>query len=52
VFEGDGLPALICESCSGLVDKFYDFKELCINSESTLKDHLKTQKLEEREVRY
>jgi hypothetical protein len=52
VFEGDGLPALICESCSCLVDKFYDFKELCKNSESTLKDHLETQKLEGREVRH
>jgi len=50
--EGDGLPSLICEQCSGLVTKFYDFKELCRNSESTLRDHLQTLKLEGRKVRY
>jgi len=52
MFEGDGLPSLICEQCSGLVTKFYDFKELCKNSESTLRDHLQMQKLEGRKVRY
>jgi len=52
VFEGDGLPTLICEQCSGLVDKFYDFKELCKNSESTLRDHLENQKLDGTEVRH
>jgi len=52
MFEGDGLPSLICEQCSGLVTKFYDFKELCRNSESTLRDHLQMQKLEGRKVRY
>lgn len=50
VFEGDGLPTLICESCSSLVDKFYDFKQLCKYSESTLKDHLETQMLEGRQA--
>jgi hypothetical protein len=52
VFEGDGLPTFICEQCSGLVDKFYDFKELCKNSESTLKGYLESQKLEDRKVRH
>jgi hypothetical protein len=49
--EGDGLPTLICEQCSGLVEKFYEFKELCRNSESILRDHLETQKVEGSKVR-
>jgi hypothetical protein len=52
MFEGDGLPSLICEQCSDLVSKFYDFKELSRNSDFTLRDHLQLQKLEGRKVRY
>jgi hypothetical protein len=51
VVEGDGLPTFICEQCSGLVDKFYEFKELCRNSESALRGHLETHKLEDSKVR-
>jgi hypothetical protein len=49
--EEDGLPTLICGQCSDLVEKFYEFKELCRHSESILRDHLETRKLECSKVR-
>jgi hypothetical protein len=49
--EGDGLPSLMCEQCSDLVEKFYEFRELCRHSESILRDRLETLKLECSKVR-
>ncbi|XP_069682604.1 zinc finger protein 345-like [Periplaneta americana] len=37
VTEGDGLPASVCENCVCILDKFYDFRELCKQSALTLK---------------
>ncbi|XP_066998609.2 gastrula zinc finger protein XlCGF57.1 isoform X2 [Anabrus simplex] len=40
VFEGDGLPTLICQQCCMQLDQFFEFKELCKNSDSTLHHYL------------
>jgi hypothetical protein len=41
MFEGDGLPALICQQCCHEVDRSYKFKMKCETSDATLKQYIK-----------
>lgn len=41
VFEGDGLPNMICHPCRYQLDKCYAFKKKCENSDVKLKRHIK-----------
>ncbi|KAJ8880785.1 hypothetical protein PR048_017256 [Dryococelus australis] len=38
VFEGDGLPAQICDSCCLQLDSSYDFRKRCEHSDMTLRE--------------
>jgi hypothetical protein len=37
IYEGDGLPTLICQQCCHEVDRSYEFKMKCETSDATLK---------------
>lgn len=41
VFEGDGLPNMICRACKFQLEKSYTFKKRCENSDLKLRRHLK-----------
>lgn len=42
IYETDGLPTQICQPCLENIDKFYTFKQKCIDSESELRKALKS----------
>ncbi|XP_044742299.1 zinc finger protein 184 [Chrysoperla carnea] len=42
VFEGDGLPNMICHPCRYQLDKSYAFKKKCENSDIKLRRHIKS----------
>ena len=39
IYEGDGLPTLICQQCCHEVDRSYKFKMKCETSDATLKQY-------------
>ncbi|EEZ98149.1 zinc finger protein 358 [Tribolium castaneum] len=42
VFEGDGLPNKICHPCKFQLEKSYNFRKKCENSDMKLRQHLKS----------